>query len=37
MQGRVTVVELSVCLSVCVCVDTYSSTKGYEAALLVVP
>ena len=30
--ARVTVVGLSVCLSVCVCVETYSGTTGYKAA-----
>ena len=30
--ARVTVVGLCVCLSVCLCVDDYSRTTGYEAA-----
>ena len=30
--ARVTVVGLSVCLSVCLCVDAYSGTTGYGVA-----
>ena len=30
--ARVTVLGLSVCLSVCLSVDAYSGTTGYEAA-----
>ena len=30
--ARVTVLGLSLCLSVCLCVDAYSGTTGYEAA-----
>ena len=32
MRRRVTVLGLSVCLSVCLSVDAYSGTTGYEAA-----
>ena len=32
MRRRVTALGLSVCLSVCLSVDAYSGTTGYEAA-----